>query len=580
MTFNKILRWIAVTAIYATLIIPFIVTDSLIFPFITGKNFFFRIVVEIGFAAWLLLALRDVAVRPRMSVLLGAFTIFLAVIGVADIFGDNPWISFWSNFDRMDGYITTLHLFLYFLMAGSLLSEKLWMRFLECSVAGSALMSISGIFQFMKIVGPGVRLSTTFGNASYLAIYLVFNIFFAILLFVRDRIVWKRILLGFAMVLNAFGLYYTATRGAILGIAGGLLLSVVLIDLLDKKKTWKKKPSVYALIAVVVIAAVFITRKDSAFIKNSPVLSRFANISWAESDERQLLWPISLRGIADRPVLGWGQEGFNSVFGAHFSLRLTSAWFDRAHNIILDWLVTGGILGLMAYLSLFAASLWLLWKNARDLSLAEKALYSGLMFAYFFHNLFTFDNIVSYITFATLLAFIQFKSTEYVSPSDLDVKKDTGRDTVVIGTAILMALMLSLYSFNWSCIETARLLEHAAKARAAGNLSQVLSDFEQALSHNHAMGRYEVIKPLLSAVAQMSASGVQLDTSQTFYEISKKAIETCTARNPGNLRNNALAADFYQAYGDKVMEEKYLLKIAEILTNVHVLQSQQGTKVE
>jgi len=45
--------------VFATLFLPFVVTDSLFFPFITGKNFAFRIIVEIIFAVWIWLALQD-----------------------------------------------------------------------------------------------------------------------------------------------------------------------------------------------------------------------------------------------------------------------------------------------------------------------------------------------------------------------------------------------------------------------------------------------------------------------------------------------------------------------------------------
>src|SRR6185369_13772606 len=101
MTLNKILKGTAIGGIFAALVVPFLVSNSLFFPFITGKAFFFRIVVEIALAAWLLLIMRDASARPRKSMLLWAFVAFTVVIGVADIFGQNPWKSFWSNFERM-----------------------------------------------------------------------------------------------------------------------------------------------------------------------------------------------------------------------------------------------------------------------------------------------------------------------------------------------------------------------------------------------------------------------------------------------------------------------------------------------
>ena len=78
MQFAKILRNIVLVGIFAIPFIPFIVSTELFFPFITGKNFAFRIIIEIIFASWLLLAIRDVSYRPSFSWI---FTIVAAFVG-------------------------------------------------------------------------------------------------------------------------------------------------------------------------------------------------------------------------------------------------------------------------------------------------------------------------------------------------------------------------------------------------------------------------------------------------------------------------------------------------------------------
>ena len=56
---------------------------------------------------------------------------FVAIIGIADLFGANPLKSFWSNFERMEGWITLIHLLGYFLVVGTVLNtQKLWTKFL------------------------------------------------------------------------------------------------------------------------------------------------------------------------------------------------------------------------------------------------------------------------------------------------------------------------------------------------------------------------------------------------------------------------------------------------------------------
>src|SRR3989338_1483934 len=112
---NRYLRYIVFAGLFIVPFIPFLVSSSFFFPFITTKAFTWRIIVEIIFAAWLLLALVDADYRPKKSPILYAVGAFLLVIGVADVLGVDRANSFWSNFERMEGFITMLHLGAFFL---------------------------------------------------------------------------------------------------------------------------------------------------------------------------------------------------------------------------------------------------------------------------------------------------------------------------------------------------------------------------------------------------------------------------------------------------------------------------------
>ena len=97
MQINKILRYIVLGGVFLLPIIPFIVANSMFFPFITGKNFFFRIVTEIVFGSWVILALRDLAYRPKRSWIIGSFSAFIVFMALATIFGIDPHNSFWET---------------------------------------------------------------------------------------------------------------------------------------------------------------------------------------------------------------------------------------------------------------------------------------------------------------------------------------------------------------------------------------------------------------------------------------------------------------------------------------------------
>ncbi|MBU3925731.1 hypothetical protein KJ763_00990, partial [Patescibacteria group bacterium] len=183
----KIIRHITLAGIFILPITALVVTEFLFFPFITGKNFFFRILTEIIFGCWLVLAIYDKKYRPRFAKggtwILYFLTAFLFFLILSTIFGANPYRSFWSNFERMEGLVTFLHLFAYFLILTTTLNkEKLWKIFFHVSLGISLVVAFYGLLQLtgtLSIHQGDVRLDATLGNASYLAIYMIFNIFIA-----------------------------------------------------------------------------------------------------------------------------------------------------------------------------------------------------------------------------------------------------------------------------------------------------------------------------------------------------------------------------------------------------------------
>ena len=147
--------------------------------------------------------------------------------------------------------------------------------------------------------------------------------------------------------------------------------------------------------------------KDESFVQENSALSRIANIDLSRDlVTRSTIWGMALEGVKERPLLGWGQSNFNFVFNEQYepSLYAQESWFDRSHNIVLDWLVTGGVLGLIAYFSIFFAGLYYLvvlpfLKKEEELpfNVLERGVLIGLFAGYLIHNAVVFDNIISYI---------------------------------------------------------------------------------------------------------------------------------------------------------------------------------------
>ncbi|HEY4510904.1 MAG TPA: O-antigen ligase family protein [Candidatus Paceibacterota bacterium] len=535
MAFAAYLRPILLSGVFVLPFIFFLVSETLVFPFITGKSFAFRILVEILFGLYLIAALADPSLRPKRSWVLWSVCAFVLSALVATILSVDPIKSFWSNFERMEGYLGLLHLAAYFFIAGAVLStEKLWTRFFQTSVAASAIMGIYVLFQifgFLVINQGGIRVDGTFGNATYLAVYMLFHIFFTLFLLAREKMSWIQGLYLLALILQTVALFYTATRGAGLGLIGGLLLTSLLIIFFEKERKGLRRIAIGAVAGTLILVSGFFAIRTLPAVVAHPVLSRFASISAEEGTvkARFLVWGMALQGFTDRPVFGWGQENFNFVFNTYYNPEMYAQeqWFDRAHNSFLDWLIAGGLVTFAAYISLFLLVLYALF--ASRLSFTEKAIFTGLLAAYAFHLSFVFDNLGSSYYFFTLLAFAHFLSRKELPGSFLLTKPVSGMPLALSSVVIGAATVTALYFVNVPEIATAKnLLQAMTPVKAVvveGRVSQAaktpqenLGDFKKALEDGGSLGRQEIIEQLLQAAANNARANIDPQAKQEFFD--------------------------------------------------------------
>lgn len=544
MNLEKALRFVVLAGIF---IIPFLVlyvSKSLFFPFITGKNFAFRLIIEIMAGGWLALALANPAYRPKRSWLLFAFAAFVIVIGLADILGTYPHKSFWSNYERMEGWVTLAHLFVYFVVIQAMLNtEKLWKQWWHTSLAVSGLVGVYGLFQlagFITINQGGIRLDATFGNSTYLGVYMMFHIFIAAFYLARAWVEQpaKRFLLGSLygglIVLNTFVLFFTATRGAMLGlIGGGVLACLILIALAPRSRVAWRAGAVICGLAV--LFGAFWLVRDQAWVQSIEPLKRIASISEEGlPDARQMNWGMALQGVKERPLLGWGQENYASVFDKYYNPEMYAQepWFDRVHNIIFDWLIAGGILGLLAYLSLHAFALLLVWRRGA-FEPYEKAILTGLLAGYFFYLLFTFDNITSYIFFVALLAFLAVRANIALpAPSREWLPRTALPYTAVAG--IILACT-SAWFVNADAIAQNRSLIQAIMPQQGG-ADQNLQYFRKAVGYD-SVGNQEVREQFVQAgISVIRTEALPDDFKRTFVGESFAAMQELMAEAPQNAR--------------------------------------------
>lgn len=557
MKINETLKYVLFGGLFGVLLVPFIVANHQFFPFITGKGFVFRIGVEILFAIWLVLAIRDRSYLPRFSWITASVLAFIGIIALADIFGKNPYKSFWSNFERMEGLVSLIHLVLYYIVASSMFrTERIWKAFLNTSVAMSIVMCVYSFFQLggkIVINQGGVRVDGTFGNATYLAVYMLINIFFAAFLFAKSKgNMGLRITYVIAMLMQGLVLYHTATRGAILGLIGGALVSAVLIALFAKDNKKARLSALAGLAAVLLVVGGFFAIRNTEFAKSSPTLGRFTDLNFEsiKTQGRYFVWPMAIEGFKERPILGWGQENFNYVFNKNYDARMygQEQWFDRTHNIFLDWLIAGGVLGLLSYLSLYAALLFYLWRN-KNFSLIEKSVLTGLVSAYLFQNIFVFDNLVSYILFFSMLAFVHAMNTQEKEPVAWISRLTQNREIAerIATPIIVIGVIVSLYFVNIKPIQANRALIKAITP--GGTPAQTVKNFEKVFSYN-TFARAEATEQFLQALNAFSAPSVPEADRVAFVNLVKKEIKTQIDATPEDTRYLLFFGSFLSQIGE------------------------------
>jgi O-antigen ligase/cytochrome c-type biogenesis protein CcmH/NrfG len=454
-TIENILLYVVLAGIFLLPFIPLIVSSSLFFPYITGKAFAFRIIVEIIVAVWAVLAILNLKYRPRRSPVLFAVIGLVAVSTLATVFGSNPYHSFWSNFERMEGLVTYLHLLGYFVVMISVLkTQKLWSWFLNLSLAVSLIVGFLALNQWLGHQEGGFRADATLGNPIYLAVYALIHFFLALYIVVRSSEKWPKVIYGIIALFEILVIYLTATRSALLGLVGGIFVATLLVALFERERPRLRRSAIGISLAVLIGVGGFWLAKDAPLIQGNPVLSRLANISLQDGTTRHrlIVWSMGWQGVKERPILGWGPENFNLVFNKYYDPALYGAetWFDRSHNILIDWLVHAGILGLVSYLGLFAVAVYCVWRRT-DWRVIEKSIIVGLLAAYLIHNLFVFDNLISYLLFFALLGYLHFSGRdkqEKQSEKKLLPLKSEPPLVLWLSLPIFIALVLAVYSIN------------------------------------------------------------------------------------------------------------------------------------
>jgi len=394
---------------------------------------------------------------------------------------------------------------------------------------------------------------------------------------------------GTVLVADLIILYYTATRGAFLGLVVGVFVTALLVAFFEKKNSSVRKYTFGVLGGIILLVGLFIGFKNSPFIQNTEGLRRMASISLTEqtTESRFMVWGMAIDGWKEHPILGWGQENFNLVFNKYYNPGMWSQeqWFDRAHDIFLDWLIAGGLLGLLSYLMLFVVAVVLIWRpeNTQDPALTlwekiknswtryregletdrvlENSILTGLLVAYFIHNIFVFDNLFSYILFFSLLAFLHERHVSGVSLLTAAPVKNNKQKNIAqqpekvpfsyLSPVVLLVLIVVMYVVNLKPIYANNsLIDALSPHDATGGFTQSNVDaFKTVFDCNCTLGTQEAREQLVQSAMNAKSSSKDEKLVQNVFDLARTQTLEQISEHPDDARSQVFAGMLFYNFG-------------------------------
>jgi O-antigen ligase/tetratricopeptide (TPR) repeat protein len=400
---DKYLVKIIKVGLLAVLFLPLFAIGQYYFPFIFPRDIAFRVITELIFILYLYLFLSDSAYRPRFTLLAKIISGFFAVLFLAAVFGVNFRSSLWGDYERMGGLFHLFHVYLYFFVLINIFKTKDdWLNAFTFSFLISLVTSFVGLAQYFNLpvisrLGQSSRLSSSLGNASFFAAYLLLNIFFGLYLLWRREfkfklfffsavafeifvalyelsLRWRFANRGFLMLLlshwpflialiafnllaflayysqtrriffwiflascllfESFILFSTQTRGAVIGLYLGLVL-IAGLGIFCFQPSRRKLAALLVFLLLTLTPAIIYLNRDSDWVRNQPTLYRLVTISATDvtTQSRLTTWRGSWQGLLDRPLLGWGVENYKDAFNKYFPPEI---FRDRGSQLWFD----------------------------------------------------------------------------------------------------------------------------------------------------------------------------------------------------------------------------------------------------
>src|ERR1035437_8392967 len=180
---NKVIK----ICLWVLAFIPLVVDNTIFTP--ANGNFFLRLVLVLASILFLIQFFSSQQFRNKITEkikpviknpLVIAISSFIFISIISTIFAVDKYSAFWGNTERVEGLVGLIYFFSFFVSSLLIFEKKDWLWFFKLSLFVSSALLIKEFIEFFS--GQG-RPNSFIGNPAFLAGYLLFSRFSAIIVF-------------------------------------------------------------------------------------------------------------------------------------------------------------------------------------------------------------------------------------------------------------------------------------------------------------------------------------------------------------------------------------------------------------
>ena len=481
---SKIIKY----GLYAILITPLALWPKALYPFLTSKFILFQILVEIVFAAWLILLIKRGFTRTwadlRGNYIILSLAGFFAVSFISAIFGVDFQRSFWGFGPRLTGLFGELHFMAWFLVLtsslynpnksknpnnpnseypGKLVNSDYYLNFSFFVAIAVGLTSFYENPQWGLVYGYDI-----FNNQTFAAPYYLFHFFWGLYQIINKLQTTnyklqtlRRWIFGAGTIFILYRIFITQIRGAIIGLLAGLF--ILGVGLLFGRALNKKTRVAVGIIGGLILLAlsVFIVFRNNPVFQELSPIKKITGISLSETtvQTRISTWRVALKGFGKDAFFGVGPENFNYLFNANYdpqSLKFGGGgfhetWFDKPHNAFLEVLTETGVIGMLAYILIWIAAVIALRRLYKAGDKILSLILAAAFISYFGSMFFAFDSFGSWFGLYLTLCFL----ASQINPNNMernpnDPNSDYSDKIRKFGLLIIPIFVFGLLYLNYS----------------------------------------------------------------------------------------------------------------------------------